>query len=217
MIKAIFKKALPTLRMEAGCALSVVGVFLFLEYKGHLTLPKEMMAMWRAGEIGEWILAAALLMVGLGCLLLPFLSCAIGSSVRRRFAALTLAFTVFVLVCAEGWSASEAISRIHDGPQWIGVPWNGVFGAVALLELGVLLYGGIAVLSDRPLLTTLVGTRNVDASLLAMNLGVTAVVLILFRLWVDVSPAEAALLTIHLIFAMTLLRAPSESPKAFET
>jgi len=97
------------------------------------------------------------------------------------------------------------------------VPWNGVFGAVALLELGVLLYGGIAVLSDRPLLTTLVGTRNVDASLLAMNLGVTAVVLILFRLWVDVSPAEAALLTIHLIFAMTLLRAPSESPKAFET
>jgi hypothetical protein len=46
--------------------------------------------------------------------------------------------------------------------------------------------------------------------LLAINLGVTALVLVLSRLWIALSPAEAALLALHVLFAVTLVRAPSE-------
>jgi hypothetical protein len=132
--------------------------------------------------------------------------------VHRRFAGLSLAFSVFLLVCAQGWAASEALRRVHDGPRFQGISGYGILGLVALLELGVLLYGGVAILDDRNLLLTLVGARAVDARLLALNLGVTALVLILCRLWTDLPPAETGLVAIHVIFAITLIRAPSGIP-----
>lgn len=209
MIKRIFRKLLPTLRMEAGCAVSVIAAFLFFQYGGPREVPREMGALWQAGKTGQWIFTAALLVVGLGALLLPLVSCTIGTSLHRRFAALSLAFSVFVLVCAEGWSASHAFSTFFDGPRIYGVPWGGLFGVVAVLELGILIYGGVAALDDRPLLLTLIGTRDVDPILMAINLGVVALSFVLFRFWVDIHPAEASLLALHLIFAITLLRAPS--------
>lgn len=211
MVKSIFKRLLPTLRMEAGCALSIVGLFLFLEYGGHRHVPQAMLVYWRTGEIGELLFAVVLLVAGLMALLLPFVSCAIGSSLHRRFGAFGLAFSVIVLVCAEGWAASDALGSLYEGPRIYGVPWNGILGVVALAELAILIFGGVVVLDDRPFLMSLVGTRDADWTLLAINFVVTAIVLFLIPLQVDLAPPEAALLALHLIFAVTLIRKPAES------
>lgn len=206
MIKELFKKLLPTLRVETGCSLSVGAAFLFLAYGGHHRLPQFMSELWRRGDTAEGAFLAVLAALGMFALALPFLSLVFGAALHRRFAVLNLAFSVLVLICALGWSADDAFRSMNEGPHPFGIPVNIMIGTVALLELAILIYGGMQLLDDRPLLMTLMGFRRVDGALLGVNLAVTTSILILCRKLGGVSSPEAALLALHFIFGMTWLR-----------
>jgi hypothetical protein len=207
--KRAFLFVVPTLRVEAACAVTVVALFAATtaEDSFFVEFVEVLRDGWREGEYAMCVFFPLLALAMAIGLLLPWVALFVRSHFTRRLRVLTVLASAFVIVAVLGWSAAEHLGASRSD-TWV----HTILAIIAFAELAFVGFGVFQLLDDRELMRTFLGAGRPDFMLFAVIMCAVAALLALHLVGELIGPATAALFALNAGFVVaSLWRKPGQA------